>query len=223
MSAAIWALLANSLGETLYMIGVSGLLAASLGIPLGVMLHVTARGGLIQSLWLNRVAGFIVNAARSTPFIILMVAVIPLTRFLVGRSIGTSAAIVPLALAALPFMGRIVEGALKEVSPGVVEAAQAMGASPAQIIFKVLFPEAIPGLVRGVTLMLVNLVGYSAMAGVIGGGGLGDVAIRFGHQRFRPDVMLATVIIMIALVQVIQVTGDFIAQRIKRRRGLQGS
>ena len=217
MSAAIWALLANSLGETLYMIGVSGLLAASLGIPLGVMLHVTARGGLIQSLWLNRVAGFIVNAARSTPFIILMVAVIPLTRFLVGRSIGTSAAIVPLALAALPFMGRIVEGALKEVSPGVVEAAQAMGASPLAIITRVLLPESMPSIISGLTLMVISLVGYSAMAGAIGGGGLGDLAIRYGYQRFRGDVMLATVVVLVAQVQIIQSCGDLIAAKLNKK------
>ena len=220
MSAAIWDLLFKSWTETIYMIGVSGLLACLGGLPLGVLLTVTARGGLMQNVWLNRAVGLVVNAMRSTPFIILMVALIPFTRLLVGRSIGTTAAIVPLALAALPFMGRLVESSLKEVDPGVVEAAQAMGASPTQIVSRVLFPEAVPGLVRAVTLMMVNLVGYSAMAGVVGGGGLGDLAIRFGHQRFRPDIMIATVVVMIVMVQVIQGAGDFLARCILRRRGL---
>ncbi|NLL37608.1 MAG: ABC transporter permease [Fretibacterium sp.] len=221
MSAVIWNLLFKSFGETLYMIGLSGLLACLGGIPLGVLLYATVPGGLMPRPWLNRIVGFVVNAARSTPFIILMVALLPFTRFVVGRSIGTTAAIVPLAFAALPFMSRLVESALKEVEPGVIEAAQAMGASPWQIVCKVLFPESVPGLLRGVTLMLVNLVGYSAMAGVVGGGGLGDVAIRFGHQRFRPDVMVVTVVIMIAMVQVIQGTGDALARCVQRRRGLE--
>ena len=139
-----------------------------------------------------------------------------------GRSIGTSAAVVPLALAALPFMGRLVESALNGVDGGVVEAAQAIRASPAQIVRKVLFPEAVPDLLRGVTLMLVNLVGYSAMAGAVGGGGLGDLAIRFGHQRFRPDIMLATIVVMIVMVQAIQTAGDWTVRAVLRRRGMEG-
>ena len=222
MSAAIWGLLWQASCETLYMIGLSGLLACVGGIPLGVLLAVTSSGGLMPSPWLNRTVGFVVNATRSTPFIILMVAIIPLTRLIVGRSIGTSAAVVPLALAALPFMGRLVESALNGVDGGVVEAAQAMGASPAQIVRKVLFPEAVPDLLRGVTLMLVNLVGYSAMAGAVGGGGLGDLAIRFGHQRFRPDIMLATIVVMIVMVQAIQTTGDWTVRAVLRRRGMEG-
>ncbi|MDO4785399.1 MAG: methionine ABC transporter permease [Fretibacterium sp.] len=220
MSAAIWKLLWQASCETLYMIGVSGLLACLGGIPLGVVLAATSPMGLMPRPWLNRTLGFVVNATRSTPFIILMVAIIPLTRLIVGRSIGTTAAVVPLALAALPFMGRLVESALNEVDGGVVEAAQAMGASPMRIVMKVLFPEAVPGLLRGVTLMLVNLVGYSAMAGAVGGGGLGDLAIRFGHQRFRPDVMLATIVVMIVMVQFIQSVGDWAVRGILRRRGL---
>ena len=220
MSVAIWGLLWQASCETLYMIGVSGLLACLGGIPLGVVLAATAPGGLMPRPWLNRLLGLVVNAARSTPFIILMVAIIPLTRLIVGRSIGTTAAVVPLALAALPFMGRLVESALNGVDDGVVEAAQAMGASPMRIVTKVLFPEAVPGLLRGVTLMLVNLVGYSAMAGAVGGGGLGDLAIRFGHQRFRPDVMLATIVVMIVMVQFIQSVRDWAMRGILRRRGL---
>ena len=220
MSGAVTVLLYKSLGETLYMIGVSGLLAFLFGVPLGVVLHVTGKDGLLQNAAVNRTLGAVVNATRSTPFIILMVAIIPLTRAVVGTSIGTTAAIVPLFLAALPFMGRVVEGSLREVDGGVVEAAQAMGATPLQIVCRVLLPEALPGLVSGVTLMLISLVGYSAMAGAIGGGGLGDLAIRFGHQRFRPDVMVATVAVLIVLVQGIQSTGDLTARLIRRKRGI---
>ena len=221
MSAAIQMLLLNALRETVYMVGVSGFLATLFGIPIGIVLTVTARGGLVQNLFLNRVLGFVVNATRSTPFIILMMAIIPLTRMIVGTSIGTTAAIVPLTLAAMPFMGRVVEGALREVDGGVVEASQAMGATPFQIVTRVLLPEALPSVVAGVTLMFISLVGYSAMAGALGGGGLGDVAIRFGHQRFRPDVMLATVVILIALVQIIQGVGDTIVRLIRKRRGIK--
>ena len=221
MSGVLQAQLFKALGETLYMIGFSGLLAFLFGIPLGVVLALTGRGGLSQNLFFNRVLGAAVNAARSTPFIILMVAIIPLTRAVVGTSIGTSAAIVPLFLAAVPFMGRVAEGALREVDGGVIEASVAMGATPLQIVFKVLLPEALPGLVTGVTLMFINLVGYSAMAGAIGGGGLGDLAIRFGHQRFRPDVMLATVVVLIVLVQSIQSLGDCAVYFIRKRRGVK--
>ena len=223
MSGAIQTLLFNALMETVYMIAVSGSLAVLFGIPLGIALAVTAQGGLMQNLFLNRVMGVIVNAARSTPFIILMVAIIPMTRAIVGKSIGTTAAIVPLSLAALPFMGRVVEGALREVDGGVVEASQAMGTPPFQIVFRVLLPEALPSLVSGVTLMFISLVGYSAMAGALGGGGLGDVAIRYGHQRFRADVMLATVAILIVLVQAVQSTGDLVVRFIRKRRGLDKS
>jgi len=203
------------------MIGAAGGLAVLFGIPLGVVLAVTARGGLKQNLVFNRTLGMLVNAIRSTPFIILMVAIIPLTRFIVGTSIGTTASIVPLFFAAMPFMGRVVEGALREVDGGVVEASQAMGATPLQIVLRVLLPEALPSLVSGVTLMFISLIGYSAMAGALGGGGLGDVAIRYGHQRFRIDVMLATVAILIVLVQVVQSTGDLLVHLIRKRRGLK--
>ncbi len=221
MSAAIQALLFEALGQTLCMIGVAGFLAFLFGVPLGVLLCVTGKGGLLPNPVLNRMLGLVVNATRSTPFIILMVAIIPLTRAIVGTSIGTTAAIVPLFLAALPFMGRVVEGALREVDAGVVEASQAMGASPLQIVLRVLLPEALPGLVSGVTLMLISLVGYSAMAGALGGGGLGDVAIRFGHQRFRPDIMAATVAILIVLVQGVQSAGDLTARLIRKKRGIK--
>jgi D-methionine transport system permease protein len=215
-------LLLDSLLETLCMIGASGSLAVVFGVPLGVVLAVTERGGLMENAPLNRALGVVVNATRSTPFIILMVAIIPLTRRIVGTSIGTTAAIVPLFFAALPFMGRVVEGALREVDSGVVEASQAMGATPLQIVLKVLLPEALPGLVSGATLTVISLVGYSAMAGTIGGGGLGDLAMRYGYQRFRPDVMIATVAVLIVLVQGVQSIGDLFVRLIRKRRGARG-
>ncbi|MBP8036198.1 MAG: ABC transporter permease, partial [Negativicutes bacterium] len=153
----------------------------------------------------------------STPFIILMVAIIPLTRVLAGTSIGTNAAIVPLSIAAIPFVGRVVESALREVDYGLIEAAQAMGASPLQIIRRVLLPEAMPSIVLGLTLAVISLIGYSAMAGAIGGGGLGDLAIRFGYQRFRVDVMISTVVILIALVQLVQSAGDLLSRRLNKK------
>ena len=157
------------------------------------------------------------NIGRSIPFIILMVAIIPFTRFVVGTSIGTIAAIVPLTVAAIPFVARLVDGALKEVDAGVIEAAESMGASPPEIIYKVMIPEALPALVLAITLTAVNLVGYSAMAGSIGGGGLGDLAIRYGYQRFRGDIMLATVVILVVMVQGIQMLGDAIARKLDHR------
>ncbi|MDR7868872.1 MAG: methionine ABC transporter permease [Sporomusaceae bacterium] len=217
MSPDIIALLAESLLETIYMVGVSALIAAIAGIPLGIVLVTTSKGHIMENAKLNAVLGSVVNATRSTPFIILMVAIIPVTRVIVGTSIGTNAAIVPLSIAAIPFLGRIVEAAIREVDHGVIEAAQAMGASPLQIIRKVLIPEALPALVLGVTITLVSLIGYSAMAGAIGGGGLGDLAIRYGYQRFRPDVMLATVVILIATVQIVQSCGDRLARRLNKR------
>jgi len=188
-----------------------------LGIPLGVALIVTDRGGMLQNLSLNRVLGVIVNAARSVPFIILMVAIIPLTRLIAGTSIGTQAAMVPLSLAAIPFMARIAENAMREVDPGLITAARAMGATPLQIIRKVLLPEALPGLIAGTTITLVSLIGYSAMAGAIGAGGLGDLGIRYGYQRFQPDVMAAVVVVLIVLVQGLQTLGDRLARRVSHR------
>ena len=206
----------NSLLESLYMVGASCLIAFAFGIPLGVVLFITGKNGIREHAALNTCLSIIVNATRSTPFIILMVLLIPVTRMIVGTSIGINAAIVPLAIAAAPFVGRIVEGALREVHPGVVEAAQSMGATPWQIILKVLLPEAFPGIISGLTLSVISLIGYSAMAGAVGGGGLGDLAIRYGYQRFRMDVMFATVVILIALVQFCQAAGDFMARRARK-------
>ena len=217
MSQDMLMLLLEGLGETFYMVAVSSLVSALLGIPLGVILVITGKGNIKENLLFNQTLGAIVNAARSTPFIILMVAIIPFTRIIVGTSIGTNAAIVPLSIAAIPFVARVVESALKEVDAGLIEAAQSMGASPRQIILKVLIPEAMPSIVLGLTLTVISLIGYSAMAGAIGGGGLGDLAIRYGYQRFRADVMLATVVILIAMVQIVQSSGDYFAHKLNKR------
>lgn len=217
MSPVMIGLLLDGLGETLVMVGVAGLLAAIGGVPIGVMLLITGRGHVWPQPAIHRVLGLLVNAFRSTPFIILMIAIIPLTRLLVGSSIGTSAAIVPLTIAAVPFVARLAESSLREVDAGLIEAALAMGASPWQVVFKVLLPEAWPGIIAGITITLVSLVGYSAMAGAVGGGGLGDLGIRYGYQRFQPTVMVAVVVVLILLVQGIQSVGDLLAARLNKR------
>lgn len=217
MSPVMFELLLEALVETLVMVAVSSGLAGLAGVPLGIVLVVTSPGHVLERPALNRVLGAIVNAARSTPFIILLVAIIPLTRLLVGTAIGTAAAIVPLTIAAIPFVARLAETALREVDRGLVEAAQSMGASPLQIVAKVLVPEALPGLVAAITITVVNLVGYSAMAGAVGGGGLGDLGIRYGYQRFQPEVMIAVVLVLILLVQGVQSAGDRLARQLDRR------
>jgi D-methionine transport system permease protein len=217
MSQQIFELLVNATIETLYMVGLAGLLGTLMGLPLGVLLATSGRGELLQSLTFNRVAGLIVNATRSTPFIILVVAIIPFTRLIAGTSIGTTAAIVPLTVAAVPFIARLVEGAIREVDHGLIEAAHTMGATPFQIITKILLPEALPGIVLGLTLAAVSLIGYSAMVGAVGGGGLGDLGIRYGYQRFLPEVMAAVVLVLIVLVQLVQSLGEWIARRVNKR------
>lgn len=208
MPTDVWSLLFKALWETLYMVVSSGGISFLLGVPLGVLLYVTRERRILENRAANLVLGGIVNVGRSIPFIILMVAIIPLTRLLTGTSIGTTAAIVPLTVAAIPFVARIAESALNEVPSGLVEAAQSMGASPLQIVTHVLLPEARPGLINGMTITLVTLVSYSAMAGAIGGGGLGDLGIRYGYQRFDGAIMLATVVVLIVLVQSLQMIGD---------------
>ncbi len=217
MSSDMIPLLSKALGETIYMVAVSMTIASVLGIPLGVLLHTTSRGQILESPALNRIIGAIVNAIRSIPFIILMVAIIPLTRILVGSAIGTTAAMVPLVIASVPFIGRQVETSLKEVPYGLVEAALAMGATPCQIIWHVLLPEAMSSIAAQLTTVIISLVGESAMAGAIGGGGLGDLAIRYGYQRFRPEIMLATVVILIILVQAVQFAGNTLAKRLDKK------
>jgi D-methionine transport system permease protein len=210
-------LIAASTGETLYMVAVSALIATLFGLPLGVFLATSAKGELFAAPWVNRVLGVVVNATRSTPFIILVVAIIPFTRLIAGTSIGTNAAIVPLTIAATPFIARLIEGAIREVDQGLIEAARAFGASPLQIVLKVLIPEALPGIVLGLTLAIVSLLGFSAMVGAVGGGGLGDLGIRYGYQRFMPEMMLAVVVVLIVLVQAVQSIGDRLARRLNKR------
>ncbi len=217
MSEAMINLLTQALGETLLMVAISGALSCLLGIPIGILLQVTKKGQILEQRVLNITLGTIVNIGRSVPFIILLVAIIPVTRFIIGTSIGTLAATVPLTIGAIPFIARLVEGALLEVPSGLIEAAQAMGAKPLQIIQKVLMPEALPGIVNSITITLVTLVNYSAMAGAIGGGGLGDVGIRYGYQRFDPQVMLITVVILVILVQLIQTLGEYLVKKVDHR------
>jgi len=200
--------------ETCVMVFFSGLFAAILGLPLGIALSLTKKGQLWENKFSHIVLGALVNATRSIPFIILMIAIIPLTRWIAGTSIQVKALIVPLTLAAIPFFARTVELAINDVPKGLVEAAKAMGATPYQIISKVLLPESMSGIVSGLTLTLVNLVGFSAMAGFNGSGGLGKLAIDYGFYRYNTEVVLITVIIMIALVQIIQSVGDYVAHKI---------
>lgn len=210
-------LLLMALGETLWMVFASALFGTLFGLPLGVALHITKPGQIAAQPALNKVLGILINVGRSIPFIILLVAIIPLTRLIIGTSIGTNAAIVPLAIGAIPFLARLVEGALMEVPAGLVEAAQAMGATRQQIIRKVMLPEAMPGILNALIITLVALVNYSAMAGAVGGGGLGDVGIRYGYQRFDPAIMLITVAILVILVQVIQSVGDRLVKKFDHR------
>ncbi|MEV4546162.1 methionine ABC transporter permease [Micromonospora echinaurantiaca] len=199
------------------MVAVAALLSALGGLLVGVLLVLTGRDGLLPARPVNALLGLVVNVGRSLPFIILLVAIIPVTRAVVGTTIGTTAAIVPLTVSAIPFYARIVETALREVDRDVIAAARAMGANRRQIVGKVLLREARPGLVAGFTLTVVALIGYSAMAGVIGGGGLGDLALRYGYQRFENDVMIATVVLLVAFVQLVQVVGDVITRRLSHR------
>lgn len=203
--------------ETLYMVVVSAIFSCVGGVVGAVLLVATARGGAAASPLIHRGLAAVVNVGRSVPFIILMVAVVPLTRLLVGTSIGTAAAIVPLVLAAIPYVARLVESALLEVDPGVIEAVVSMGATPWQVITKAYLPEAVPGIVRALTILLITLISYSAMAGAIGGGGLGDLAIRYGYQRFRPDVTISVVVVLVLMVQAVQFAGDRISRYFDRR------
>jgi len=211
-------LLLVSTWESIYMVFSSVAIATFFGIPLGVLLFVTDKQQFLKSDILNEILSWIVNIIRSIPFVILLILLLPFTKLIVGKAIGTTAAIVPLSIAAVPLVGRLTENALREVPKGVIEAAQSMGASPFQIITKVLLPESLPSIVSGITITTINLVGYSAMAGVIGGCGLGDVAVRFGYNRFRPDIMLYTVAILVVMVQLIQMAGDAFVRHLSKNR-----
>jgi D-methionine transport system permease protein len=217
MTPIMLELLWRSLWETILMTGASGIISLIAGLPLGLALLITARGGIAEHLAVNRVLGAIINGFRSVPFIILLVVLIPVTRLIVGTSLGTWAAIVPLAIAATPYYARIAEVSLREVDRGLVDAVRAMGGNRWTIIREVLVPEALPGIVAGFTVTLVTLIGASAMAGAIGAGGLGDLAIRYGYQRFETTVMIAVVVVLIALVCGMQWLGDRLVQRLDHR------
>ena len=210
-------LLTNATLETLYMVGASSAISIFFGVPLGVLLLITSKGYFFENLVFYRILGTIVNALRSIPFIILMVAITPITKFIVGSSIGTTAVIVPLVVGTIPFTGRLVETSLRTVSTGLIEAATSMGATPRQIVTRVLLPEALPELIQNFTITVIVIIGCSAMAGAIGGGGLGDVAIRYGYMRFRLDMMIATVLILIVMVQLVQFIGDYLTRKVDHR------
>ena len=213
----VWSDIAVATRDTLVMLGASLALTIVLGVPLGVLLFLTDRGQLAERRWLNRAAGVVVNVLRSIPFVILLIVMIPLTLLLVGTSLGVAGAIPPLVVGAAPFYARLVEQALREIPRATIEAAQAMGATRWQIVTRALLPEALPGLVSGATVTAVALVSFTAMAGVVGAGGLGDLAIRYGYQRFQTDVMLVTVALLVALVQLLQWGGDALARRLDHR------
>ncbi|MFC3163960.1 methionine ABC transporter permease [Ciceribacter thiooxidans] len=210
-------LLLKALLQTLQMVAAAGFIGTLVGLPMGIFLATSGKGELFEAPLTNRIVGLVVNALRSTPFIILVVAIIPLTRFITGTSIGTIAAIVPLTISTVPFIARLIEAAIREVDKGLIEAARAMGATPFQIVVKVLLAEAKPGITLALTLTVVSLIGYSAMVGAVGGGGLGDLGIRYGYQRFMPEVMLAVVVVLILLVQAVQSAGDALARRFDKR------
>lgn len=210
-------LLYPAIAETLYMVAVSGIVSYVIGLPLGIYLVVSSENHILPNPWVEKTLGTVVNIFRSAPFIVVMVALIPFTRAIVGTSIGTTAAIVPLVVCTAPFVARIVETSLKEVSHGVIEAAQSMGASPWQIITKVLLPESKASLILGAAITTINVIGYTAMAGAVGGGGLGDLAIQYGYNRFRTDVMVMTVIVLVIIVQIIQTSGIALAAKAARK------
>lgn len=203
--------------DTLIMVGLSALIACAMGVPIGILLHISKAEGILENKSLNHILGAVVNIGRSVPFIILLVAIIPFTRFVVGSSIGTAAMVVPLTVASIPFVARLIEGSLLDVPAGLIEAAQTMGATPLQIITKVLIPEALPGIINSITITLVTLVNYSAMAGTVGGGGLGDVGIQHGYIGFNPTIILITVILLVIIVQIIQSIGERLVKRVDHR------
>ena len=214
----ILVLVGTSTLQTLVMVALSTLFALLIGFPLGVLLNITNRFGITPRPVFNAVLSRIIDVLRSFPFVILMIVLLPFTRLVLGTAIGTAATIIPLSIAAAPFVARITETALNEVDPGMIQAARAMGSTNWQIIYKVLIPEAMPSVASGITLTIINLIGYSAMAGTLGGGGLGDLAIRYGYQRFRTGIMLAAVVVIIVLVALIQFAGTKIVNKMMSKR-----
>ena len=217
MSPQMFDRLLKALGETLVMVGVAGAFTAVLGLALALFLVVTAPGGIRPLPGLNRLVGLGINGFRAVPFIILLIALIPITRLIAGTTIGVGAAIVPITLASIPYFARIAEVSLREVSLGLIEAAQSVGCTKVQIVRHVLLPEAAPGILRGYTVTLITMIGGSAMAGAVGAGGLGDLAIRYGYQRFDTSVMIAVIVIMITLVSGVQLLGEWLARRLSHR------
>ncbi|MFV0313852.1 MAG: methionine ABC transporter permease [Anaerotignum sp.] len=203
--------------DTLYMVFFASLFAIFFGLLLGIILYITPKGGIYEMPALHEALNFIVNVGRSIPFVILMIAVFPLSGLLVGTVIGSTATIVPLTIASIPFVGRVIENALLELDKGVIEAAMSFGASNFEVVFKVLIPETAPAIVNGITLTIISIIGYSAMAGYVGGGGLGDVAIRYGFIKYRMDILYTTIVIMVILVQIVQVIGDFVSSKLNKR------
>lgn len=218
MNEDLFDLLITGFGETIYMVLFSTAIALALGLPLGIVLVVTEKGHVLESSRINKFLGTTINVVRSFPSIILIVILLPLSRFIVGTTLGATAALVPLSIGAAPFIARIIENCLKEVNFGKIEAAMAIGATPFTIVTRVLIPEALPALIRGITIAVIAITGTTAVAGAIGAGGLGSLAIRFGYMRFRDDVMLATVVILVLLVQGVQWGGDWLARYINRKR-----
>ncbi len=216
LSASFLSILWKGTWETLYMVLVSGLIAVIIGTPLGLWLFATHHKNISKNIIINKLLSAIIDVTRSLPFIILLIAIIPFTRWVIGTTIGTTAAIVPLSIAAIPFMARVTENALLDINPGLIEAGMSFGASPIQILLKILLPESLPAIINGTTLMLISLIGYSAMAGAVGGGGLGTVAINYGYQRFDVTIMLATVAILIIIVHLIQFIGNRVSRSLNR-------
>lgn len=218
MSSDLASLLITGTAETLYMVFLSSIIAFVLGVPIGILLVVSDKGGIFPLIKVNKIAGFIINVIRSMPEMILIIILLPLAKIIVGTTLGANAAIVSISIGSAPFLARIIENSLKEVEFGKIEAAESMGATPFEIIKKVLLPEALPSIVRGITIAVIGIIGFTAIAGAIGAGGLGSLAIRFGYQRFRTDVLIGTVVILVIIVQVIQFAGDSIAKLINKRR-----
>lgn len=214
----VFSMIWTSTLETLYMVFFSTLFSLLIGFPIGILLTVTKEGNILERLKLNKVLDFIINTLRSFPFIILMILLFPLSRIIVGTTIGSTAAIVPLSISAAPFVARMIEGALNEVDKGLIEASSSMGANNWTIIFKVMIPETMPHIIHGITVTVISLIGFSAMAGTIGAGGLGDLAIRFGYQRFKTDIMVYAVIVIIIVVQILQSLGNYLVYRAKKNR-----
>ncbi|MBU4681393.1 ABC transporter permease [Cedecea davisae] len=214
----LWPLLLEGTLDTLYMVGLAALFTVLIGLPLGVLLFLSRRDGVLPSPRLNQILGAVINIGRSLPFIVLLIALIPFTRIIIGTTLGSTAAVVPITIGAFPFFARVVENALDEVDKGRIEAILSMGGNAWHVVSKVLLPEALPAVLAGITLTVVMLIGFSSMAGVIGGGGLGDLAIRYGYQRFNNQVMVGTVIILIVMVQLVQSLGDRLVRSLAHRR-----